>query len=212
MWACVDPVHVDLGVVRGGPPDTVRGVGPAVAFAQEMFRRTGVPQGILACAHGGTSMSQWDPKLKKLGGKSLYHGYGTDPFRNITDEADRMLPVFGPIPVGQLRARTPMITTWRVALPVDLPPGVDAKLNGLNPPADPAGLPWRKIEFPTRFCDLHLEIGPMKPRDFIVWYACRLDVPEPMKLGACLGYDGPVKLWLDGWAPFHEPNGAKPHR
>ncbi|HXK44440.1 MAG TPA: sialate O-acetylesterase, partial [bacterium] len=72
LWECVDDVHVDLGVVRGKKVKTIVGTGPAVAFAQEMFRLTGIPQGIIACAHGGTSMSQWDPSLKNLGGKSLY--------------------------------------------------------------------------------------------------------------------------------------------
>lgn len=49
-----------------------RGVGPGLFFAKEMLKKTGIPQGLICAAHGGTSMSQWDPKLKKLGGKSLY--------------------------------------------------------------------------------------------------------------------------------------------
>ncbi len=68
----VDQVHLDLS---GGVP-CVRGenvgVGPGVGFGQEMFARTGVPQGLISSAHGGTSMSQWDPALKNLGSKSLY--------------------------------------------------------------------------------------------------------------------------------------------
>jgi len=72
LHAAVDQVHVDLaGGVRPAPP-TVTGVGPGVAFGQGMFRATGVPQGLIACAHGGTSMAQWDPKLNRLGGCSLY--------------------------------------------------------------------------------------------------------------------------------------------
>jgi len=74
-WDTVDQIHIDLcGGVR--PPKervkTVNGVGPGVSFGQKMRRLTGVPQGIIACAHGGSSMSQWDPKLKNEGGKSLY--------------------------------------------------------------------------------------------------------------------------------------------
>ena len=37
-----------------------------------MHRVTGIPQGIIACADGGTSMQQWDPARKSEGGKSLY--------------------------------------------------------------------------------------------------------------------------------------------
>ncbi len=73
MWACVDSVHVDLcGGVRPAKPDPDWGVCPGPAFGLEMQRRTGVPQGLIACAHGGTSMTQWDPKRRDEGGKSLY--------------------------------------------------------------------------------------------------------------------------------------------
>lgn len=49
-----------------------KGAGLGLPFAVEMLRRTGVPVGLLACAHGGTSMDQWDPALKDRGGNSLY--------------------------------------------------------------------------------------------------------------------------------------------
>jgi len=31
-----------------------------------------------------------------------------------------------------------------------------------------------------------------------------------MKLAASLGYDGPVKMWVDGRKVFHDPNGTNP--
>ncbi len=49
-----------------------KGVGAGVFFGREMLARSGVPQGLIATAHGGTSMSQWDPALKNKGGDSLY--------------------------------------------------------------------------------------------------------------------------------------------
>ena len=49
-----------------------KGAGLGLAFANEMVRRTGVPVGLVPCAHGGTSMDQWDPALKDEGGSSLY--------------------------------------------------------------------------------------------------------------------------------------------
>ena len=51
-----------------------KGAGVGLPFALEMLRRTGVPVGLLPCAHGGTSMDQWDPALKDQGGDSLYGG------------------------------------------------------------------------------------------------------------------------------------------
>lgn len=51
-----------------------KGAGLGLPFAQEMAKRTGVPIGLVPCAHGGTSMDQWSPALKDQGGASLYGG------------------------------------------------------------------------------------------------------------------------------------------
>ncbi len=72
LGQAVDAVHT---AINGGT--AVRrakhvGAGPGVSFGIEMHKLTGVPQGLIACAHGGTSMDQWDPKLKKQKGMSLY--------------------------------------------------------------------------------------------------------------------------------------------
>ncbi len=72
MGVAADEIHIELcGGIRPEKGSHV-GTGPGIAFAQEMHRMTGVPQGLIACAHGGTSMSQWNPSLKYLEGKSLY--------------------------------------------------------------------------------------------------------------------------------------------
>lgn len=65
----VAPVH---GGNPANPPKTQRGPGPGLPFAVEMYKSTGIPQAVIPCAHGGTSLVQWDPALKKLKGKSLY--------------------------------------------------------------------------------------------------------------------------------------------
>ena len=49
-----------------------RGAGLGLPFAEEMYRRTGVPIGLIPCAHDGTSMDQWSPALKDRDGDSLY--------------------------------------------------------------------------------------------------------------------------------------------
>src|ERR1051326_1092039 len=49
-----------------------KGSGLGLPFAEEMVRRTGVPVGLVPCAHGGTSMDQWSPALKDREGDSLY--------------------------------------------------------------------------------------------------------------------------------------------
>lgn len=63
-------VHAFLGAV---PRPMHNSVGPGLAFAQTMKKLTGVPQGVLCCAHGATSMAHWDPKDKAKGSDvSLY--------------------------------------------------------------------------------------------------------------------------------------------
>ena len=53
--------------------EAIKGVGAGIFFAREMVERSGgVPQGLICTAHGGTSMQQWSPDRKRLGGESLY--------------------------------------------------------------------------------------------------------------------------------------------
>lgn len=72
LWKAVDKVHtVEFGA-SGEPPD-FNNIGPGLAFGIKMRDMAGVPQGLLCCAHGGTSMAQWSPAIKNLGcDKSLY--------------------------------------------------------------------------------------------------------------------------------------------
>ncbi|HWE34966.1 MAG TPA: sialate O-acetylesterase [Isosphaeraceae bacterium] len=49
-----------------------KGAGLGLPFATAMVEATGVPVGLIPCAHGGTSMEQWSPSKKDEGGKSLY--------------------------------------------------------------------------------------------------------------------------------------------
>jgi type 1 glutamine amidotransferase len=72
-----DPVH-------SGDPNTraersssqhktrTKGAGLGLPFAVALTEATGVPIGLIATAHGGTSMAQWDPANKAKGGDSLY--------------------------------------------------------------------------------------------------------------------------------------------
>lgn len=49
-----------------------KGTGLGIFFARERIAQTGVPQGLICTAHGGTSMEQWSPDGKKAGPASLY--------------------------------------------------------------------------------------------------------------------------------------------
>lgn len=43
------------------PYEDYRGVGPGFAFALKMYEITGVPQGVIPCAVGGSSLKEWYP-------------------------------------------------------------------------------------------------------------------------------------------------------
>ncbi|HPO08460.1 MAG TPA: sialate O-acetylesterase [bacterium] len=51
---------------------TTKGAGVGLPFAKEMVERTGIPIGLVPCAHGGTSMDEWHFGKKLEGGASLY--------------------------------------------------------------------------------------------------------------------------------------------
>jgi len=410
MWATVDEVHIDLcGGVRP-EKNLVRGAGPGVAFGVEMQRLTGMPQGVIACGHGGTSMAQWNPKLgsrslygaalrrvKKLGGqvaglvwyqgcsdanpeaapvytkamqalvrafrrdlhlpdlqvamvqiatvyglgdfpnwndiqeqqrrlpktiphlavvpaidltlddlihisgkdqitlgrrlaaamrwlktgdgvppiepkktmvvynkaratadvvvsfanvvgelqapgkawgfslagdgpqdviyrvdldgnrailrtmlqvtdineRVLYYGEGCAPYCNITDSADRAVPVFGPMRLGEPRALTSYVRTARISEPLPLQGSIEAL-------AYPAKLPKLQTrEFSTTLINIHLDAGRTKAPQ-VQYFACRLNVTEAMQLALLLVYDGPVKSWIDGNEVFSDPKGINP--
>ena len=135
--------------------------------------------------------------------QSLYYGQGTDPYCNITDKAGRSLPAFGPIPLGADRVLTAFANP-RVS---QVCPGA-GKLQGLACP-DSASLQWHAKPLRTDFCDVHSEFGSTT-EDRLLYLSCDLKVTEPMKLVALFGYDGPVKLWVDGRELFHDPNGTNP--
>lgn len=77
----VDKVHNSYGNEDGRPSKAelekgrtalVKGMSPGHAFGLEMYKRTNVPQALIPCAHGGTSMAQWSPALRDRGGTALY--------------------------------------------------------------------------------------------------------------------------------------------
>ena len=57
---------------RSELPDPAFGSGLGITFARILYERTNVPIGLIAGALGGSTMSQWSPKLKSEGENSLY--------------------------------------------------------------------------------------------------------------------------------------------
>ena len=72
-----DPVHSGDPATRAERSKEqhrrrAKGAGLGLSFANSLNRATRVPIGLVAAAHGGTSMEQWAPAKKDKGGKSLY--------------------------------------------------------------------------------------------------------------------------------------------
>ena len=66
-----DNIH-RLDTEEAGREWQYKGVGPGVAFAKKMNGLTGVPQGIVCCAKGGSTLEQWSPDKREEAGGSLY--------------------------------------------------------------------------------------------------------------------------------------------
>ncbi len=137
---------------------------------------------------------------------ALHYGYGPDPYCNIVDEVGRALPVFGPVRLGVPRAITNFVREFRVSA---LQPSA-GKLYELAYPAELASLNLAKRKFAGNFCDLHHDFEKHGAHDAMVWFVCQFTCPETMRLALVLGYDGPLKVWVDGNQRFHDPNGVNP--
>jgi sialate O-acetylesterase len=133
----------------------------------------------------------------------VWYGQGHDPYCNVTDEADRSVPVFGPVTFGRPRALSDYVRRLLVS---PLLPHRD--LRSLDYPQDPSSLGLRLREFGGDFCDLHLEIGPAGP--CLVYFAYRFRCSEAMKLKVHFGYDGPAKMWVDRREVLYDPEGTNP--
>jgi sialate O-acetylesterase len=146
-----------------------------------------------------TSLSATD-----LEGKTLWYGYGMTSYCNIIDAAGRSLPVFGPYSFTCTRALSDYIRTLHVSplIPMaweQLPDTPDLGSYSLTP---------RTFTEPS-FCNMHAEMSASSNFQ-VVWFTSTFTCVEPMKLNVLLGYDGPVKVWIDGKEIFHDPHGCNP--
>lgn len=141
-----------------------------------------------------------------LDGKSIHYGRGVDPVCTITDEADRSIPVFGPILIASARPVTSYINRVEVS---HFTPGA-GNLGDLEYPDDRAQLEFKSRDFAGDFLNVHSEIASRAADDPLVFFRLQFSCPEPMKLSLHLGYDGPIKTWIDRQQIFHDPAGKNP--
>jgi hypothetical protein len=82
------------------------------------------------------------------------------------------------------------------------------KLEALTYPSDIHTLGFRRHDFPGPYCDLRGVFKAMPGQDALVWVTCDLVCPETMRLLAILGYERPIKMWLDGRLRHFAPVGS----
>lgn len=139
-------------------------------------------------------------------GGYVHYGAGHNPYCNIIDEADRSLPVLGPILVGKPRAVTEFVTQLKVSR---FFPSA-GKLASLKYPKSKTALELEDRQFPDNMLDIHLETPDCKYKDPLVYFAAKIKCSQRMQLKVWLGYDGPVRVWIDRKEVFYDPDGTNP--
>ena len=166
---------------------SLRAAGRPSGFALSDPRPT--PGIVRVTLKGASATLRTSLDMNVVAGRYLNYGLGLDPYCNITDAADRSLPAFSRVALGTGRAMTPFVHLWRRSEMLAAP----ADFAAIAPP----DAPLRRYESGSDFCDLHLEIEPVR-EDRLIYFACRVRCAEDMKLAACFGSDGPAKMWIDG--------------
>jgi hypothetical protein len=78
----------------------------------------------------------------------------------------------------------------------------------LKYPANLKNLGFKSHAFGDDFCNRHAELE--KAGAALVYYAARFHCETAMPLDVLLGYDGPVKVWIDGKEAYADPKGSIP--
>lgn len=127
---------------------------------------------------------------------------GPARFRRYTLEGGPW--VVGPNPVDETGPWVG-IRQYRVSKFIQTPQRVEE----LVYPRDLAALRLQPRLFNTPWATVHFDLFKTGEPGYVL-YLCRFRCDETMKLRIELGYDGPVKMWLDKKAIFDDPAGTNP--
>ncbi len=139
-------------------------------------------------------------------GLSLRYGHGLNPCCNVTDGRGLPLPLFGPVPLMQPVVVLPFIKTWKATgvLPGETPLGRIA-----CPDLDAFETTVKNFDWctPEGFIN---ENKSWQGRSGHAYFTSTIELNEPMKLEALMGYDGPFRAWIDGRPLFQELKATNP--
>jgi sialate O-acetylesterase len=136
----------------------------------------------------------------------LHYGFGCNPMCNITDEADRSLPVFGPL---SIEINQKPVSPMKIIRTSKILPGAGKLETVICPNTSDKKFGWKVRQFPSSFANLHEELMD-KTEDTLVFFAGKFRCEQAMKLQIGLGYDGPVRMWVDRKELFYDPDGINP--
>lgn len=136
------------------------------------------------------------------GDLSVMYGQGENPYANIVDARDMAVPVFGPLPIENRLAATAYLTSWRV---VAVRPAEDIARMPRPGDADVDGAERR--EFVGTFVNMH---ETWKELAGHASFSTDMHLPEDMALELRIGYDGPIRVWIDDAEVLHDMKGTNP--
>jgi hypothetical protein len=77
-------------------------------------------------------------------------------------------------------------------------------------PRDLKALRLKPRTFSGYFCSMHSELLAAAPASVSVYFRWDFMCTAALRLNVCVGYDGPLKVWVDGKARFADPQGTNP--
>jgi hypothetical protein len=182
--------HLVGGLTSGSEPFGFSLIGPTGNVLPAIYKTT---------LHGDRVRLHLGPGY--AAGAVLHHGHGLAPYCNITDGRGEALPVFGPVRLHPREAFLPFITTWKKSEVVESA-GPLAKIDRPNLDQGVA-----KTYVRNNLVNEHTAwIG----RSGHNYFSAFIDLSEPMELQFRIGYDAPIRLWLDDTIFFEDLAGSNP--
>ncbi|MFA6288706.1 MAG: sialate O-acetylesterase [Opitutaceae bacterium] len=196
------PGHID--VVFTNVPGGLRSEGAPRGFALVDSDGREVPSIFKTTLHGNIARLHFQQGLILPWGTRLAYGHGRMPVCTITDGRGCALPAFGPRSFLRPNALMPFCTTWRVSRIVAAPVAPLGELARPDPEAHGAETRTYNVD---GFINEHPRWQKASGHGY---FSAKLTLPEPMKLGFMLGYDGPFRMWIGDEDFYNGLDGVNP--
>jgi hypothetical protein len=170
----------------------------------DVFNRAGINVGFDTILDGNRVVIHCSPMWCDTDGATVSYAHGLNPCCNVEDESGWPVPAFGPVLLGPPRYLTPFIRALRVS--------ECGRLKGTirNLPYPGKGLAMTEESFGGEMCTIVCPFGQFAAGGSLVYASFNLKTPAFMRLALHLGYDGPVKVWVNRREVFCDPKGAMP--